>query len=63
MHGLKQRFGPRTALSGLKRSAEVFFSQAESFNGCVKNASALRALKFHKRYFLMFLTWLLTLEC
>jgi len=36
MAGLKQQSGPRTALAGLKRSAEVFFSQAESFNGCVK---------------------------
>jgi hypothetical protein len=36
MSGLKQKYCPRAALTGLKRSAEVFFAQAESFNGCDK---------------------------
>jgi hypothetical protein len=36
MSGFKQQFGLRTVLSGLKRSAKVFFAQAELFNGCDK---------------------------
>jgi cytochrome c-type biogenesis protein CcmH/NrfG len=33
---LKPWSDQRTVLTGLKRSAKVFFSQAESFNGCDK---------------------------
>ena len=36
MAGLKQEYGPRNTLTGLKRSVGVFFSQAGSFNGCDK---------------------------
>lgn len=43
MYGLKQKYGLRTALTGLKRSAKVFFAQAASFNGC--NKKRLRATR------------------